>query len=127
YYSNDDSIGFLDMHYYTTRPQDDLFPSQLAGELGYKTVTTEIFAEGGNYMTDGWKRNFHSSKISGKNTGTVHSPAWTAQQADDSVKYYWAADTMTITPGLSCDGGTQHIDMYLKLVDEQTFAIMEYP
>ena len=128
YYSNQDSVGFLDLHYYNARPQDDQFPAQVAAELGYKNVVTQIYAEGGNYMTDGWRNSFHSSKIIGSaNTGATHSPPWSSQQAADSVKYYWASDSVTVTQGLSCDGGTQHIDMYLKLVDEQTFAIMEYP
>lgn len=127
YYSNQDSIGFLDLHYYNSRPQDDQFPAQVSAELGYKNVVTELFAEGGNYMTDGWKRSFHSSKIVGSANMATHTPPWTSQQAADSIKYYWASDSVTVTQGLSCDGGTQHIDMYLKLVDEQTFAIMEYP
>jgi len=124
YYSGDDSVGFLDQRYYTTRPSDDLFPAQLAGLMGYKNVNTNIFAEGGNYMTDGWKRSFHSSRIPIRNTQAY---GWTPQQTSDSIHYYWASDSVTVTNELQCDGGTGHIDMYMKLVDEETFAIMEYP
>ncbi len=124
YYSNDDSVGFLDLKYYTSRPQDDQFPAQVASELGYKNISTSIFAEGGNYMTDGWKKSFHSSRIPNRN---AQAYGWTAQQTSDSIHYYWASDSVTVTQELSCDGGTGHIDMFLKLVDEETFAIMEYP
>ncbi len=124
YYSGEDSIGFLDMNYYISRPLDNQYPAQIASELGYLNVRSSIFAEGGNYMTDGWKRSFHSSRIESAN---AYQNNWTVQQVSDSIHYYWASDSVMVTKSLSCDGGTGHIDMYMKLMDDQTFAIMEYP
>ncbi len=128
YYSGEDSVGFLDIHYYPGRDNDDAYAEFLGDEFNYKNVKTNLHAEGGNFMTDGHKRFFHSSVISTVNTYSPPLyPGWTAQQIKDSVKYYWAADTVTVTPRLQCDGGTGHIDMYMKMMDDETFAIMEYP
>src|SRR5690606_32041641 len=108
---------------------DNAFAEFLGDQVGYKNVKTNIYAEGGNYMTDGFAKTYHSSRIINVNTfdTTYHNPVWTNQQVLDSLHYAWAADSIITTPELACDGGTGHIDMYLRLLDEQTFAIMEYP
>ncbi len=128
YYSQDDSVGFLDLHYYPGRDYDDAFAEYLGDQMNYKNVKTNLHAEGGNFMTDGFGNSFHSSVISNVNTYSPPTyPGWTAQQIKDSVKYYWASENVTVTQRLNCDGGTGHIDMYMKMMDEETFAIMEYP
>jgi agmatine deiminase len=131
YYSSNDSIGFLDMNYYEGRDLDNLFPESLASALGYPNVRTNLYAEGGNYMTDGFGATFYSDVVEDANAmGPPYQPkhpAWSNAQSKDTMRYAWATNNLITTTALQCDGGTAHIDMYLKLMDEQTLAVMEYP
>lgn len=131
YYGSGDDIGFLDMNYYPGRDLDNLFPGYLAGQLGYLDVKTNLYAEGGNFISDGFYRSFHSDVVEDVNmTGPPYTPehsAWTMQQVKDTVKYAWASRDVISTPTLVCDGGTGHNDMFMKMIDENTFAVMEYP
>ncbi|WP_276133162.1 agmatine deiminase family protein [Polluticoccus soli] len=124
YHGSNDDLGFLDMNYYPGRANDDVYPDFLANQLGITNVRTSLYAEGGNYITDGLGTSFHSDRIHKINT--VDNP-WTLQQVKDTVKRVWASNAVVTTPELKCDGGTGHNDMFMKLMDEQTFAIMEYP
>lgn len=128
YYGANDDIGFLDMNYYPGRDNDDLYPGLIAGVTGYLDVKTNLYAEGGNFFTDGFKNSFHSNVIESVNmTANPKHSAWTMAQTQDTIKYVWASGNVTSTPTLVCDGGTGHNDMYMKLMDENTMAIMEYP
>lgn len=131
YYGANDDIGFLDMNYYPGRDFDNLYPGYLANELGYLDVKTNLYAEGGNFITDGFNRSFHSNIIEDVNQAgppfTPAHPAWSLQQTQDTIKYVWASNNVISTPSLLCDGGTGHNDMFMKLMDENTFAVMEYP
>lgn len=130
YYGSNDDLGILDMNYYDGRNNDDLFPEYLAGQMGITCVKTNLYAEGGNFITDGFNRSFHSSMIYSENNGSWPQPkhgTWSQQQIIDTMKYVWASPSVISTQTLKCDGGTGHNDMFMKLMDEQTFAIMEYP
>ncbi|MBS1772069.1 MAG: agmatine deiminase family protein [Bacteroidetes bacterium] len=131
YYGANDDLGFLDMQYYPGRDNDDKFPEQLATQLGITNVKTSLYAEGGNFVTDGFKNTFHSDVVEDiNNIGTSYGPAhgaWPSTQTKDTMKYVWTSTNDMMLPTLHCDGGTGHIDMYLKLMDENTFALMEYP
>lgn len=129
YYGANDDIGMLDMNYYDGRDYDDLYPGLLANKLGYLDVKTTLYAEGGNFITDGFNRSFYSDVIHDENMTwpqPKHTP-WTLAKTLDTLKYIWASPFLDVSPGLQCDGGTEHNDMYMKLMDENTFAIMEYP
>ena len=128
YYGPNDDVGFLDMNYYTGRANDDRFPDDLATALGITNVRTNLYAEGGNFITDGIGRSFHSDRIHKANMipEALHS-TWTLQQTKDTIQYAWASKSVVSTPELKCDGGTGHNDMFMKLMDEETFALMEYP
>lgn len=124
YHGANDDLGFLDMNYYPGRAKDDVFPDFLANELGILNVRTNLYAEGGNFISDGNGTSFYSDRIHDVNT--TDNP-WSLQQVKDTLKYVWASKNIVATPELECDGGTGHNDMFMKLMDEQTFAIMEYP
>lgn len=128
YYGANDDLGFLDINYYPGRDLDDVFPEYLATQKGYLHVRTNLYAEGGNFLTDGFGNTFHSDVIESVNmTAQPKHGAWTLQQVKDTVKYVFASPNVTVNKSLECDGGTGHNDMYMKLVDENTYAIMEYP
>lgn len=128
YYGANDDLGFLDINYYPGRDLDDTYPEFLANEKGYLHVKTNLYAEGGNFLTDGFGNTFHSNVIESVNmTNTPKHSPWTLQQVQDTVKHFYASPNVTSNTSLECDGGTGHNDMYMKLLDENSFAIMEYP
>ncbi len=128
YYGANDDLGFLDISYYPGRDLDDLYPEFLANEKGYMHVKTNLYAEGGNFLTDGFGNTFHSDVIEAANmVNTPKHSAWTLQQVRDSISHFYASPNVTSNKSLQCDGGTGHNDMYMKLLDENSFAIMEYP
>ncbi len=127
YYGKDDSIGFTDMKYYSGRNNDNKFPQQLATKMGYKNYVTSLNSEGGNLMTDGFGTMFYSTMVDTQNTiDPNHTPLWSIPQMRDTISNVLACPKLVSLKSLECDGGTGHIDMYVKLLDEQTILIGTY-
>lgn len=127
YYSTKDSVGFVDLKYYDGRDYDNIFPSYLANQLGYKNIVSTLNGEGGNLMSDGFGKTFFSDVIVGENASSgVHSPVWTSTQTVDSIQNLFNSNEPIKLKSLQCDGGTGHIDLYVKLIDEQTLMVSQY-
>lgn len=128
YYGASDNIGFTDMKYYDGRDNDNIFPAQLAQKMGYPNFVTKLNSEGGNLMTDGFGRLFMSTVVKEVNAdNTIHLPGWTTTQTYDTLRSVFATPVLYDLQKLVCDGGTGHIDLYIKLIDEQTLLIAQYP
>ncbi|TAE90150.1 MAG: T9SS C-terminal target domain-containing protein [Bacteroidetes bacterium] len=128
YYGKHDSLGFIDLKYYDGRDNDDVWP-KLYGKTTNKPVfTSRINGEGGNLMTDGFGTVFFSSVFTETNTdGSIVSPPFTRQATLDSIGALFASKQKVLLDKLLCDGGTGHIDLYLKMIDEQTIMAAQYP
>ncbi|MCX6187331.1 MAG: agmatine deiminase family protein [Bacteroidetes bacterium] len=127
YYGKDDSIGFTDMKYYSGRDLDNQFPKLLAAKVGYKNFVTKLDAEGGNLMADGFGTMFFSTVIGEENADSLNkNPKWSEQQTLDTIRNVFSCPKLVNLTKLSCDGGTGHIDMYTKLLDEQTILLGRY-
>jgi agmatine/peptidylarginine deiminase len=124
YYGTDDELAFIDLQYYTTRPLDNQVPAWLANEMGIELYTTDMYTEGGNIMVDGFGHIFYSDVIFGKNAS---QNGWSTSTTREVHNDLFNATNFTETERLLCDGGTGHIDMYAKLLDEQTILASEYP
>lgn len=128
YYGTGDSLAFIDMKYYAGRDDDDVFPATMAANMGIPNYVSKIQSEGGNLMADGFGGVFFSSRIVEINTDPDYMfPAWNAQQTLDTLKKIYAGSQMFNLTSLTCDGGTGHIDLYIKLIDEQTIMASKYP
>ncbi len=128
YYGSKDSVGFVDLKYYDGRNADNIFPRYLASKLGYLNIESRLNAEGGNLVPDGFGKLFYSSVVTEVNTlSTIHSPQWNFNQTTDTVKNLFNITEPVNLPSLLCDGGTGHIDLYMKLIDEQTMIVAKYP
>ncbi len=128
YYGSKDSVGFIDLKYYAGRDFDDKFPIYLSQVLGYKNFTSTFNGEGGNLMTDGFGRIFYSCVFTDVNTTSgTHFPKWSLTQTNDTIKNLFNDTSLINLPTLNCDGGTGHIDLYVKLMDEQTMFVAKYP
>jgi agmatine deiminase len=124
YIGNEDSLAFIDLKYYDGRDLDNLFPKIVAAEMGIKNYESTLYGEGGNLMADGFGSVFFSDVMDNANDAIL---GWDSIQTIDSLENLFGATRPVNLKGLKCDGGTGHIDLYTKLVDEQTMLVMEYP
>lgn len=124
YYGTKDSVGFTDMKYYDGRDLDNVFPSYLASKMGYKNYVSALNAEGGNFMTDGYGRMFFSSVVRTENQSIQ---GWSSTTTFNNLKSIFGTPDLQELPTLRCDGGTGHIDLYTKFIDEETLMVSKLP
>ncbi|MFN0156603.1 MAG: agmatine deiminase family protein [Bacteroidota bacterium] len=120
-----DSIGILDFRYNRPRPQDDLIPVALASRWNlplYQTLQSpdSLVHTGGNFMVDGFDRGFSSELIINEN------PHQTSATIDSAMRRYSGLSSYIKMDPLPYDV-IHHIDMHMKLLDEETLLIGEYP
>lgn len=124
-YENEvEDIGIVDWVYNRPRPQDDDVPVQIAGDLGYPFYetagTNRLVGTGGNFMTDGLGRGFSSELIIEEN------PTLSLASIENRLADFMGIDEYVLMPMLPFDG-IHHIDMHMKLLDEETILMGEYP
>lgn len=124
YWGTNDSLAFIDFKYYDGRDFDNLFPQTVANYLNIPNFPTQLNAEGGNFMSDGFGQVFFSDVVTIANEQILD---WDSSATMDTVTSLFGATQNIILKALECDGGTGHIDLYTKLADEQTLFVMEYP
>ena len=121
-----DSRFLVDWHYNRpTRPKDDTIPSRVANFLNsplYETTLApyDLISTGGNFMSDGMGTAFSSQLIDQEN------PSLTSSQIDTISKKFMGINRYIRFPVLPYDG-IHHIDMHMKLLDEQTLLVGQYP
>jgi agmatine deiminase len=134
-----DEVGELflvDWIYNRPRPEDDASPQYVADYLGidmYCTTDTpyDLMNTGGNYMTDGFGKAFASELILDENNGTATGwgpmhPDQSETEIDEIFSMYMGIDEYIKMDILPYDG-IHHIDMHMKLLDEETLLVGEYP
>ncbi|MBC8173943.1 MAG: agmatine deiminase family protein [Chitinophagales bacterium] len=132
YKNNVDSLYLVDWIYNRPRPDDDAIPSIIAEITGlpiYQTISPpyDLVATGGNFMTDGWGTAFSSELILDENDGTAFSvEAKTEDEIDTIVHQFMGIHNYIKMETLPYDE-IHHIDMHLKLLDEETLLVGEYP
>lgn len=125
-YKNDvDSLYLIDWIYNRPRPNDDAVPAQIATATGlplYEMVNSpnDLVHTGGNYMVDGWGTAFSSELILDENTDKTES------EIDNIMQDWMGIERYIKMPTLPYDE-IHHIDMHLKLLDEETLLVGEYP
>lgn len=133
-YENDvEDLAFVDWIYNRPRPDDDVFPQVLSDLLGiplYETTVapTDLVNTGGNFMVDGFGTGFASELILEENEpGNPYGvSAKTENQIDDIMDDFMGLNRYIKMPTLPYDG-IHHIDMHMKLLDEETILMGEYP
>ncbi len=122
-----DTLGFVDFKYNRPRPLDDVIPQMLATRWSlpiYQTVSGQdsLAHTGGNFMVDGFGTSFRSRLTEIENS-------WhTTAHIDSILLRYCGIQTgrsvsMTVLPY----DGIHHIDMHMKLLDEETLLVGQYP
>lgn len=134
-YANDvDELYFIDWIYNRpTRPLDNVLPDALGDYLGVPVYNTtvppyDMVNTGGNYMSDGQGNAFASKLIlnenkPGNNYGVgPHDEA----EIDTIMQLFMGINRFVKMETLPFDG-IHHIDMHMKLLDEETLLVGQYP
>ena len=133
-YSNDVGERALsDWIYNRPRPNDDVMPSAHASLLNLpiyitNTGTNDLVNTGGNFMSDGLGTAFASDLILDENApGNPYGvSAKTEAEIDAIMNAYLGIDRYIKMPTLPYDV-IHHIDMHMKLLDEETLLVSQYP
>ncbi len=125
YFEGSDSIAIIDWVYNRPRPNDDNIPVQFANNMGipiYQTTVepNRLVHTGGNFMVDGLGTGFSSKLILNENPGKTEA------QIDAIMNSFMGINRYIKMNNLPYDG-IHHIDMHIKLLDEETLLVGQYP
>ena len=120
-----DTLKIIDWIYNRPRPLDDAVPVYFANYTSlpiYQTTTPpyDLIATGGNFMTDGHGTGFSSNLILDENPGKTES------QINLIMNKFMGLDRYIKMQTLPYDD-IHHIDMHMKLLDEETLLVGQYP
>jgi len=132
----DDMVGdasWVDWIYNRPRPQDDAMPVALADMLDvplYRTLIApnDLVHTGGNFMVDGFGTAFSSNLVLDENApGNPFGVSGKNEaQVDQIMNSFMGIDRYVKMTNLPYDG-IHHIDMHMKLLDEETLLVGQYP
>ncbi|NNK79968.1 MAG: T9SS type A sorting domain-containing protein, partial [Flavobacteriales bacterium] len=131
-----DELLLVDWIYNRNRPADDNIPITIAQHAGVPLYSTteepyDLMATGGNFMSDGMGTGFSSELILEENEGGMtwwgaQFPDHTVEDIDNIVFDFMGIDRYIKMEVLPYDL-IHHIDMHMKLLDEETILMGEYP
>lgn len=126
-YLNDvDSLVLVDWHYNRpTRTKDDTVSRSLGRTFHVPVFEASsgsnlLYNTGGNWMSDGLGNSFHSKLI------LLENPTLSLSQVDTILKRYMGINRSIKMDTLPYDG-IHHIDMHIKLLNEETLLVGQYP
>ncbi len=135
YFNEVDSLVLLDWIYNRPRPADDVISDAIGLQKGIAVFSTtqapnDLVHTGGNFMADGFGTAFSSNLVIEEN-----GPGGTYNQTDrtpasiNAVMGQWmgiGAGRYVKMNTLPYDG-IHHIDMHMKLLDEETLLVGQFP
>lgn len=125
-YQNDvDSLLIIDWIYNRPRPSDDNTPAAIAAYLDlpfYEATAApdDWVHTGGNHLPDGMGTAFSSHLVLEEN------PDKTEAEIDSIASKYLGVTQYIKFPTLPYDG-IHHLDMHMRILDEETIMFGEYP
>lgn len=135
-YTNDvDSLLLIDWIYNRPRPLDDVVPQTIASVFGLPLYSmnqppNDLCNTGGNFMVDGFGTGFASNLVVNENDGSgpyaIAYPNHTVPEIDSLMSDFMGLTRYVKMTTLPYDG-IHHIDMHMKLLDEETLLIGQYP
>lgn len=125
YLEEEDELAFVDWDYNRPRPEDNQIPQFMAGYLNVPIFqlahqSSLLTATGGNFMADGHGTGFSSKLILSEN------PGFTEGQIDQVMYDFKGIDRYIKMDELPYDN-ISHLDMHMKLLDEETLLVGEFP
>jgi agmatine/peptidylarginine deiminase len=142
-YSGDvDSLLSVDWIYNRNRPYDNIVPEKLGQLLQIPVYATtqapyDLVNTGGNFMSDGMGTAFASKLVLRNNDQIANGEGadpndifgtsnHTTLEIDNILQEYMGINRYIKMDELPYDG-IHHIDMHMKLLDEETLLVGEYP
>lgn len=135
-YTDDvDSCSLVEWIYNRPRPLDDVMPEEHAAFFNIPLYSTtaapnDLMNTGGNWMVDGFGTAFASELILDENDGSgsypIAYPTHTETEIDNILDDFMGINRYIKMQTLPYDG-IHHIDMHLKLANEETLIWGEYP
>ncbi len=133
YLNEVETLAMVDWIYNRPRPEDDIVPEVIADHMGldiYCTTSapTDLVHTGGNFMADGLGMAFSSELVLDENDATNQwgTSNHSVEEIDQIMNDYMGIDLypkMTVLPY----DAIHHIDMHMKLLNETTLLVGEYP
>ncbi len=125
YSNNSDTLRVIDWIYNRPRPLDDVTPVFFANYIGvpiHQTIQApnNLIATGGNFMVDGNGTGFSSQLILNENPTLTEAHVDSIMAAYMGIKRYIKMTTLPYDV-------IHHIDMHIKLLDEETLLVGQYP
>jgi agmatine deiminase len=125
--------ALVDWIYNRPRPFDDVLPTAHADYLNIpiyvtNTGTNDLVNTGGNFMSDGLGNAFASKLVLMENAigNPFNVSPKTEAQVDAIMQEYMGIENYMKMDVLPYDG-IHHIDMHMKLLDEETLLVSRYP
>lgn len=134
-YANDvEELYFIDWIYNRpTRPQDNVLPDALGEYFGIPVYNTteppyDMVNTGGNFMSDGQGNAFASKLILNENKpGNIYGAGpHDEAEIDTIMQLFMGIDRFAKMETLPFDA-IHHIDMHMKLLNEETLLVGQYP
>lgn len=128
-----DSLYFIDWRYNRPRPQDDTLSNRAAQYLGVPLYTTfaapdDLVNTGGNFMADGLGTGFSSRLVLDENKpGNKYGVTAKTEAQIDQIMYDYMGIQRYIKMDTLLYDAIHHIDMHMKLLDEETLLVGQYP
>jgi agmatine/peptidylarginine deiminase len=125
YAEGSDSLYIVDWVYNRPRPNDDNIPLLFANSMNIPIFQTTVepyrlVHTGGNFMVDGLGTGFSSHLILDENPGKTEA------QIDEIMDLFMGINRYIKMENLPYDQ-IHHIDMHMKLLDEETLLVGQYP
>lgn len=134
YSQNIDTLRIIDWKYNrTTRPQDDATPVFIANYMGvpiHQTLIapTDLVNTGGNFMVDGHGTAFASKLILSENgAGNPYGVSVKTEAQINGIMNAYMGINRYIKMDILPYDVIHHIDMHIKLLDEETLLVGQYP
>ena len=120
-----DSLVLVDWIYNRPRPADDVIPTAVAEHMNLPIYEATVAPNdwvhtGGNHLRDGMGTAFSSELIFDENPGKTEA------EIDQIASDFLGVDNYIKLPVLPYDV-IHHLDMHMRVIDEETIIIGEYP
>ncbi len=133
-YANDvDSLYLVDWLYNRPRPKDDAVPQKIGDYLSVPVYSTtqapfDLVNTGGNFMSDGMGTAFASKLVFAENgpNNQFGQSNHSVPEVENILHDFMGVQRYITMEALPYDV-IHHIDMHMKLLDEETLLIGEYP
>ncbi|MBX3386341.1 MAG: agmatine deiminase family protein [Phycisphaeraceae bacterium] len=105
----------------TPRTLDNAQPANFSQYKRHARYHSGLLHGGGNYHLDSTGRGHATRLITNEN------PALTEATVKQRFQNYWGVETTLYTPFRTSIDGTQHIDMWMQVIDDDKVVISQWP